>query len=157
MYKDPLPDPLPGFKFVTGTAWIKLAETRAKDGPRARQALHEFKNFSNPRSCSNPNVIERLSMNKFKSTRLTLSKLIFIKLIRALFIYLPQLVSIHLAQCISNYTNVSGHLQRVFAQYEQRDYQSPRPVLLQPHHYVFCNIYSGSTKRPAVRTVSPQH
>lgn len=53
-------------------------------------------------------------MNKFKSTRLTLSKLIIIRLICALFIHLPQLVSIHLAHCAYQITRMS---QTIFRKY----------------------------------------
>lgn len=53
-------------------------------------------------------------MNKFRSTRPTLSKLIIIKLICALFIHLAQLVSIHLARCVYQITRMSQTLFRKY-------------------------------------------
>lgn len=50
--------------------------------------------------CSNTNVIENFSMNKFKGRTVTLGKLIIITLICALFIYLLQLVDIHSVHCV---------------------------------------------------------
>lgn len=53
-------------------------------------------------------------MNKCKSIRLTLSKLIIIKLICAIFIHLLRSVSIHLAYCVYQITRMS---QAIFRKY----------------------------------------
>lgn len=56
-------------------------------------------------------------MNKFESIRVTTGKLIIIKLIRALFIHLPQLVGTHLAHCVYPITRMS---QTIFRKYLHR-------------------------------------
>lgn len=91
-------------------------------------------------------------MNKFKGRTVTLSKLIIIKQICALFIYLLQLVGVHSVHCVHQITRTLQTTFRKCLHSMNSGTTKDRELFSSCQIPVFYKIYSVSMKSPAVRT-----